>query len=238
MSQTEHLSYYDDEVELEGFIAYPTNKSQAAPLILVAHDWSGCNTFAKHKAEQLAQLGYIGFALDMYGKGKLGTTKDEKVALMQPLASNRQLLQKRIQAGYQAAKKIQGVDTTKIGAIGFCFGGLCVLDLARSGVDIQGVVSFHGLLHAPEHEAMERIQAKILALHGYDDPMVKPEQVISFCDEMTKANVDWQMVMYGNTMHAFMNPEANDATFGTVYHAETEKRAWREMTNFFSDLFS
>tara|TARA_R110000868_G_scaffold17438_6_gene76591 strand:+ start:1545 stop:2261 length:717 start_codon:yes stop_codon:yes gene_type:complete len=237
MSQRKQIQYQDGEVTLAGTLSMPAVSPHKHPAVIVVHDWSGKNEFACQKADELAKLGYIGFALDMYGDGKIGETKDEKIALMQPLMENRALLNTRIQAALNLLQAQPEVDHHKIAAIGFCFGGLCVLDLARSGAHVAGVVSFHGLLGAPEPSHQQTIQAKILALHGYDDPMVTPEQVIEFANEMTTAKADWQLDMYGNTMHAFTNPDANDSAFGTVYKKQSSSRAWQAMTNFLEEIF-
>lgn len=232
------VDYRDGDTLLEGFYVYDDQREGKRPAVLVAHDWSGKNEFACKKAEKLAELGYAGFALDMYGKGKLGKTKEEKSALMSPLATNRQMLQDRILSAYESLKTLPHVDSNKIGAIGFCFGGLCVLDLARSGADIKGVISFHGLLNAPDGISDKQIKAKMLVLHGYDDPMVTPDNVIQFGNEMTNAHVDWQLHMYGNTMHAFTNPEANDPEFGTVYNKIADMRSWVAMKDFFAEVLA
>lgn len=237
MLKTQKIEYTDENTVLEGYYAYDDAIVEKMPLVLVAPDWSGRNEFACAKADKLAELGYVGFALDMYGKGKRGNTKEEKSALMTPFIQDRNKLLNRILAGFDAAKKIDQVEPSRIGAIGFCFGGLCVLDLARSGADIKGVVSFHGLLHAPENAAKHPIHSKILALHGFDDPMVTMEHVMAFGQEMTHAKADWQLHMYGNAMHAFTNPEANDPSFGTVYNPEADARSWLSMKNFFKDIF-
>jgi len=236
MLQTKKIEYRDGETVLEGHYAIETNHTGKRPAILVIHDWSGCNDFACQKAEYLAELGYAGFAVDMYGKGILGETKEEKMALITPFMSDRSSLRIRILAALQAVKHLEHVDASRIGAIGFCFGGLCALDLARSGADVRGVVSFHGLLGAPENLPMPLIKAKILALHGHDDPMVLPEAVLAFQREMTAAYVDWQMHIYGKTMHAFTNPLANDPDFGTVYNNIADKRSWLAMKNFFAEV--
>ncbi len=238
MIQKKKIDYLDEKTVLEGFYAYDDKSTEKRPLVLVAHDWSGRNEFVEQKAVKLAELGYIGFAIDMFGKGILGETKEEKSALISPLMSNRALLQQRILAGLNAAKKLDGVDQNRIGAIGFCFGGLCVLDLARMGAEVTGVVSFHGLLAAPENTKTAKIQAKILALHGHDDPMGTPEAVLAFQTEMTKKGAQWQMDIYGNTMHAFTNPKANDPGFGTVYNASADKRSFISMKNFFEEVLS
>jgi len=236
MIQSQKINYQDDGVDFIGVYATDDKATQKKPVILVVHDWSGRNEFAEKKAQKLAELGYIGFAIDMYGQGQQGKTKEEKSALIQPLLADRTVLRSRMLAAVAAAKRIPGVDATKVGAIGFCFGGLCVLDLARSGEAVQGVVSFHGLLNAPANVAAKKIQAKILAIHGHDDPMVPPEQVLAFETEMTQARVDWQLHVYGGTMHAFMNPLANDPGFGTVYNDVAERRAWGTMKGFFEEV--
>jgi dienelactone hydrolase len=237
MLKTQKIDYHDGDVILEGYCAYNDNIKGKRPAILVCHDWSGKNDFSCGKADKLAELGYVGFALDMYGKGKIGNTKEEKTALIQPLMQDRANLQKRILAAFDEIKKIETVDRARIGAIGFCFGGLCVLDLARSGAEVKGVVSFHGLLHAPENVATHPIKAQVLALHGFNDPMVTPDQVTAFGNEMTHAKVDWQLDIYGNTMHGFTNPQANDPGFGTVYNKKADRRSWIAMKAFFREVF-
>jgi len=237
MLVTKKIEYNDGDVLLEGYCAYDDKITGKRPGVIVAHDWSGKNKFTCNKADKLAELGYVGFALDMYGAGKIGNTKEEKVALMTPLVQDRAMLQKRIQAAFETVKKFEYVASSSIGAIGFCFGGLCVLDLARSGAHVKGVVSFHGLLHAPENIAKHHIKSKVLVLHGFNDPMVTPDQVIAFGQEMTHAKVDWQLYLYGNAMHAFTNPEANDPSFGTMYEKNADARSWIAMKEFLKETF-
>lgn len=234
MLKTELIEYRDGDTLLEGFCAYD-DKHKKRPAILVCHDWSGKNDFACEKATKLTELGYVGFALDMYGKGKTGTTTEEKTALMQPLAQDRKKLQKRILAAFDFVKTLEPVDAKKIGAIGFCFGGLCVLDLARTGADLTAVVSFHGLLAAPPGASDEQIKAKILVLHGYLDPMVTPDKITTFGEEMTHAKVDWQLYIYGQALHAFTNPKANDPQMGLIYDRQTDQRSWIAMKEFFRE---
>jgi len=234
---TKPINYKAGNISCKGVLAYDDASSHKRPLVLVVHDWGGCNEFAIDKAKEIAQLGYIGFAIDVYGDGTVGTTKDEKAALIQPFMRDRALLLTRIESAYQTALQVPHADTTKIGGIGFCFGGLCILDLARSGAPLKGVVSFHGLLNAPSSPTSTEIKAKILALHGYDDPMVKSNDVMTFANEMNACHADWQIHLYGHTMHAFTNPEANDPAFGTVYNALAKKRAWQSMANFFHEVF-
>ena len=234
---SENYVYRDGEVNCHGFLSYDETNSTPRPTVLIAHDWTGRNEFACIKAEKLAQMGYVGFALDMYGNGVLGENNEEKMALINPFINDRQLLRQRVLAAFNAVCQLEQVDAANIAVIGYCFGGLCALDLARSGAAIKGAVSFHGLLNSPPDLPNEPIHASILALHGYDDPMVTPEQVNAFCDEMTKAQVDWQIHMYGNTQHAFTNPIANDPDLGTIYDERADKRSWLAMKNFLSELF-
>lgn len=231
------IGYMDGDVQLEAFFAFDDALSGRRPAVLINHAWGGRDEFVAEKARKLAELGYVGFALDMYGKGMLGSGPEENARLMQPFMADRALLQKRIQTALYAVKQLPWVDDSKIAAIGFCFGGLCVLDLARTGADIKGVVSFHGLLGAPDNTRGTAIKAKVLALHGHDDPMVSPEQVLAFEQEMTEAGADWQVHAYGHTMHAFTNPVANDPAFGTVYQADADRRSWQAMQNFLAELF-
>lgn len=235
MLQTKKIEYYDKDVILEGYCAYDDGGPSKKSTVLVVHDWSGRNDFACHKAEKLAELGYVGFAVDMFGKGIIGKDKDEKTALIKPFMEDRDLLKERMLSALQTVSKLDYVNTAKIAAIGFCFGGLCVLDLARADVDVRGVVSFHGLLNAPLRKT-QTTRTKILALHGHDDPMVPPEAVAAFEKEMREANADWQLHVYGNTMHAFTNPQANDPGFGTVYNNLADRRSWIAMKAFFDEI--
>ena len=232
------VGYLDDNVMLEAFFAYDDAFEGRRPAVLICHAWGGRDDFVAEKAKKMAQLGYVGFALDMYGKGVRGSSPEQNAQLMQPFMDDRAMLQKRILAALHAVKLLPWVNEKKIAAIGFCFGGLCVLDLARTGAELAGVVSFHGLLGAPENLNLPQINAKILVLHGHDDPMVPVEQVIALEQELTSAGADWQLHAYGNTVHAFTNPVANDPGFGTVYNALADKRSWYSMVGFFSEIFA
>ena len=233
---TSNYIYHDGEQELHGFLAYDDVIDKPRPAVIVVHDWSGRNEFACQKAQLLANLGYVGFALDMYGQGRIGATTEEKKALMEPLLNDRALLRERIIAAFNALIANPAVDNHRIAVIGFCFGGLCALDLVRSGIDIKGAVSFHGLLTKPEHIKAQNIKAKILVMHGYDDPMVTPEEVNLFCQEMTLAKADWQVHMYGNVQHGFTNPQARDVNSGIIYNEVAAQRAWLSMTNFLQEI--
>jgi len=230
------VNYVDGDTVLEAFFAYDDAIVGRRPAVLINHTWGGRDDFVANKAVKLAELGYVGFALDMYGKGVLGSGPEENAKLMQPFIDDRALLQRRIGAALATVKLLPWVDDKKCAAIGFCFGGLCVLDLARTGVDIKGVVSFHGILAAPGNTEGKPIKAKVLALHGHDDPLGPPEQVLAFAQEMTKAGADWQVHVYGNTMHAFTNPIANNPDVGNVYQADADRRSWIAMKNFLEEI--
>lgn len=236
--QTQLLEYQVQDSIFEAYVAWDETITIPRPAVLIFHDWTGRYHFTEKKAEQLAELGYVGIAIDMYGKGKIGQTKEEKGQLMQPLMADRNLLKQRVVASYEIAKTLSQVDPQQIGAMGFCFGGLCALDLARSGVLIKGAISFHGSLVPPANASAQQIQCPLLILHGYDDPMVPPTQVAAFEQEMTQAKVDWQIHVYSKTMHSFTNPEANDPGFGTVYNPVADRRSWVAMQNFWEEVFS
>ena len=235
---TTTLDYNDGETVLEGYVAYEESDTQK-PLVLVAHDWTGRREFACRAAERVAGLGYVGFALDMYGKGIFGSDGDTagNSALMGPYAADRALLRRRIRAALVAGRNVPQVKAAQVAAMGYCFGGMCVLELARSGADVLGVVSIHGIF-APGDAPNEEIRARVLCLHGHDDPMVPPEQVLAFQQEMSEAGADWQVHSYGGTMHAFTNPKANDPDFGAVYNADAERRAYRSLENFLAEIFA
>lgn len=234
---TKYIDYHDGETQLEGYLAYHETGA-VKPAVLIAHDWSGRREFACKAAERVAAMGYVGFALDMYGKGIFGRDGDLEgnAALMNPFANDRGLLRQRINAALTAVRTLPQVDAARIAAMGYCFGGMCVLELARSGADVKGVISVHGIF-SPGNVVNEKMSAKVLCLHGHDDPMVSPEQVLAFEQEMTEAGVDWQIHVYGGTMHAFTNPVANNPAFGTVYKEIAAKRAYQSIANFLAEIF-
>lgn len=207
------------------------------PAVLISHAWGGRSEFEQGKAEILAELGYVGFALDLYGKGVLGTSREENSALMQPLLDDRGVLQRRMQLALAQLRKQKEVEGSRIAAMGFCFGGLCVLDLARTGADVCGVASVHGLFTPPGNTEGNKIKAKVLVLHGWDDPMATPDQVLSLAEELTAAGADWQIHGYGNTVHAFSNPAADDPAHGTVYDPDADRRSWQSLQLFFAEIF-
>ncbi len=236
--QTRTIDYQDGDVDLQGYLAWDDAVEGKRPGVMISHAWAGRSDFENGKAEELAKLGYVGFALDNYGRGILGTNTEENSALIQPFLDDRAMLQGRMQIALEVLKGLDEVDASRVATIGFCFGGLCVLDLARTGTDIRGVVSFHGLFASPGNTAGNKIRAKVLALHGWDDPMVPPDQVVSLAEELSSMGADWQLHGYGNTMHAFTNPQANDPDFGTVYSPDADRRSWNAMQDFLSEIFA
>ncbi len=240
---TGYFSYHDGDAELEGYLATPSNNAphqaphQAPrPVVLVVHGWRGQDEFTRAKAHLLADLGYVGFAIDVYGKGRRGTTHEECSALMTPWMENRAALRTRLLTAVAAASEIEGGDATRLGAIGFCFGGLCALDLARANAPgLRAVAAFHALFTPPSPEAQLPIKSKVLAMHGYDDPMAKPDAMVAFADEMSRAHADWQIHAYGATGHAFTNPEAHDHANGMFYREVISERAFASMTRLFAE---
>ncbi len=234
--QTRAFDYEIDGKTYEAVLASPDGA--ARPGVLVCHTWAGRSAFEVDKAKALAALGCTGIAIDLYGKGVLGSSAEESQALMTPFVEDREMLRARLLAIIDIIKQQPEVDAANIAAIGFCFGGLCVLNIARTGADIKGVVSIHGLLGKPGNATGAKIKTKVLVLHGWDDPMVPPDDVVAFTKEMTEAGIDWQLHAYGGTMHAFTNPEANDPGVGTVYNADADRRSWVAMANFLEEIFA
>jgi len=235
---TEFIEYAHEGVTCEGYLAYDATLKGRRPAVVVCHAWAGQDEFARGKANKLAELGYVGFALDMYGKGRRGSNNDENSKLMSPFVQDRALLERRANAAVSEVRKHLMVDAKQIGAIGFCFGGMCALDLARSGAEgLRGVCAFHALLGAPPSRKAKKITAKVIANHGYDDPMATPEHMKTFCDEMTQAGADWQLHAFGHCVHAFTNPVAADKSHGLHYNADADQRSWIIMKNLFEEVF-
>ena len=235
--QTRQVEYRDHTIELEAYMAYDDASSDRRPGVLISHAWAGRGEFEENKAEMLAELGYVGFALDLYGKGVQGSNPEQNQALMQPLLDDRAVLQRRMQLALEVCRKQKEVDGERVAAMGFCFGGLCVLDLARTGADILGAASFHGLFSSPGNTGDNKISAKVLVMHGWDDPMATPDQVLSLADELSTMGADWQIHAYGNTQHAFSNPAADDPDMGTVYNADADRRSWQSLQLFLAEIF-
>jgi dienelactone hydrolase len=236
---TEIVNYTVDGEAMEGYLAYDTQMKGIRPGVLVVHEWWGINDYIKGRTEQLARLGYVAFAADIYGKGKRAKNADEAGKLAGIYRKDRQLLRARVNAGLAMLKKANFTDGSRLGAIGYCFGGMAVLELARSGADVKGVVSFHGSLDSPTPEDAKNIKGGVLALQGYTDPIVPPAQRAAFQDEMEKGGVDWQMNTYGHAVHSFTNPASgDDPSKGVAYNRKADKRSWEAMTLFFKEIFS
>lgn len=234
--KTRLIEYRHGETLLEGFLAWDDSAERPRPAVLVSHAWGGRGDFEQDKAMKLAELGYTGFAIDMYGKGVRGGNPEENAALMAPFMEDRQLLQQRIAQGVETLRQQSEADSERIAAIGYCFGGLCVLDLARIGSDVRGVASFHGMFTPPGNTAGQAINAKILCLHGYDDPMAQPANMLELATELSAAGADWQVHAYGDTVHSFTNPAANDKAAGTAYDASADRRSWTALMNFLEEV--
>jgi dienelactone hydrolase len=235
MPAGESVVYKEGGVELEGYLAKPkAPASENAPGILIVHDWMGLQDFAKAQADRLAELGYVAFAADIYGKGVRPANPDEAGEQAGKFKNDRELLRQRTAAGLVELRKV--CDPSRIVAIGYCFGGVAVLELGRSGADLRGVVSFHGGLDAPLAAEVARPIPKILVLHGADDPHVPDKQVAEFVAEMRAAKADWQMIWIGNAVHAFTNPAAGtDPTKGAAYNAAADARAWAHFQTFLTE---
>lgn len=236
--ETQAIEYRQGDTRLIGYLAYPKDLKEQRPGILVVHEWMGLNDYAKRRAEQLAALGYVALAADIYGDGKIAANTQEAGALAGQYKKDRALLRVRVAAGLAALKAQPHVAPAQLAAIGYCFGGTAVLELARSGADVAGVVSFHGGLDSPAPQDARNIHGKVLALHGADDPNVPADQVAAFEQEMRAAGVDWELVAYGGAVHGFTNPaNGSDNRRGVAYNAKADQRSWLAMRQFFAELF-
>jgi len=235
---TKPVEYKDGDQTCIGYLAWDETYADPKPCVLINHAWGGLDNFAQGKAVEMAALGYVGFALDNYGDGVQPETVDEKMALMGPLKEDRAKLLKRLKAGYKAAAALEQVDESHMAAMGFCFGGLCTLDMARAGMDLKAAVSFHGLLDAPEGAKPKKIKAKVLVAHGWDDPMAKPDAVLALGEELAASKCDWQLHAYGQTSHAFTVPEASDKKNGLMYNEDSARRATLASQDLLQEVFA
>lgn len=229
------IEYRDGEAVLEGFLCYDESQPGPRPAVIINHTAGGRDDFVERKARRLAWSGYACFALDNYGKGKRGGTPELNAALMSPFMKDRALLRKRLLAGLDAIKSLPIVDTKRIAVMGFCFGGLCALDFARANADVRGVVSFHGILK-PSGLTEPKVSARVLMLHGYDDPLAPPEDLLAVAREFTAAGADWQIHAYGHTVHAFTNPAANNRAGGMQYDEAADRRSWHALEEFLGEV--
>ncbi|HLX94810.1 MAG TPA: dienelactone hydrolase family protein [Verrucomicrobiae bacterium] len=237
--QTKTIEYKQGDTTLEGFVAWDDALPGVRPGVLVVHQWMGLTDYEKHRAEMLARLGYVAFCADIYGKGVRPKNTQEAGALVGKYkGGDRQLLRARVNAGLDALRRQPLVDPGHIAAIGYCFGGTTVLELARSGAPLNGVVSFHGGLDAPNPDDGKNIKCKVLVLHGADDPFSSPQDIAALENEMRRGGVDWQLVKFGGAVHAFTQPMAgNDNSKGVAYNEKADQRSWEYMKLFFNEIF-
>ena len=234
---TETVEYKQGETTLEGYLAYDETVKGTRPGVLVVHDWMGCDSYAKTRADQLARLGYVAFAADIYGKGVRPKNSQEAGAQAAKYKGDRPVLRARVNAALDVLKKQPQCDPKRVAAVGYCFGGTTVLELARSGADIAGAVTFHGGLDTPTRDA-KNIKCKILLCHGADDPYVPAADVAALQDEFRRAGVDWQMIYYSGAVHSFTRPDAgNDNSKGAAYNERADQRSWEAMKAFFAEIF-
>lgn len=236
--RTQAVDYESDGVKLQGYLAYDDAQKGKRPAVLIVHEWWGLNDYPKKRAEQIAKLGYVAFAADIYGKGVIAKTPEEAGKLASQFRNDRMLARKRVTAALDVLKKYDFVDAGKIAAIGYCFGGMVALELARSGADIKGVVGFHTSLDTPRPDDARNIKAKILICTGANDKSVPPDMRQAFQKEMDNAGVDWQMNIYSGAVHSFTNPASgNDPSKGVAYNANADRRSFEAMKLFFNEIF-
>jgi dienelactone hydrolase len=235
---TKTIAYQHDGVNLEGFLAYDDSIKGKRPAVLVVHEWWGLNDYVRSRAKQLAGMGYVAFALDMYGKGKVTQHPSQAGEWANQIRSNVYQWQQRALAGLEVLKKDPRTDVNRIAAIGYCFGGSTVQQLAYSGADIKGVVSFHGSLMLPMSEQIQKVKAKILICHGAADPLTERGEIEKYISAMERAGLDYQMIIYGGARHGFTNPEADKIGMDAVkYSKSADLRSWADMKVFFAEIF-
>jgi dienelactone hydrolase len=234
----ETVEYRLGDTVLQGAVVYDDAQTGRRPGVLVVHQWKGLGDYEMKRAEMLARLGYVAFCADIYGKGIRPGNPQDAAALSGKYKADRKLLRDRVNAALEQLRQHSLVDRSKLAAIGYCFGGTTVLELARSGADVRGVVSFHGALNTPSPNDARNIKAAVLALHGADDPFVPPAEVEAFEKEMREAGVDWQLHSYGGAVHSFTDWGAgNDNSKGSAYNKKADERSWESMKSFFAELF-
>lgn len=238
-THTETVDYQDGDTVLEGFLAHDNSNRGKRPGVLVVHQWQGITDYERMRARMLAGMGYAAFCADIYGKqNRPKNVQEAATTAGQFRGSDRSLLRARVNAGLDELKKNPLVDAHRVAAIGYCFGGTTVLELARSGAQLNGIVSFHGGLDSPNPADGKKIRCKVLALAGADDPHQKPENLAAFENEMRDARVDWQITFYGGAVHAFTQPDVDKANIpGAKYNEAADRRSWQAMKDFFAEIF-
>ena len=236
MTTATPIDYALDGSPCRGLLVHDESRP-AAPTVLAFHDWSGRSAAHDDFAHRLAALGWNSFAVDLYG-GKVGATTEERMALMNPLISDRARLRTILLAVVDVVASQPQVDASRMAAIGFCFGGLCVLDLARAGAPLKGVASFHGLFSPPGVPSVTPIKPKVIAYHGWADPMAKPDSVVAWGEEFTRDGADWQLHAFGQAQHAFMTVGADMPEMGIKYDETVATRAWTGLAAFLSEVLA
>lgn len=235
--QSKTIEYQSGDNTLEGVLVYDDAAKEKRPGVLVVHQWMGLTDYEKGRAGQLAGLGYVAFCADVYGQGVRPKNRGEAGQQAGKYKHDRTLLRARVNAALAVLKQQDNVDTTRTAAIGYCFGGTAVLELARSGADVTGVVSFHGGLDSPTPADGKNIKCKVLVCHGADDPFEKAEDLAAFEKELRDAKVDWQLIQYGGAVHSFTQPLAgNDNSRGAAYNERADRRSWQHMKDFFAEV--
>ncbi len=236
--QQEAISYKDGDVELKGYLFWDDAFTGKRPGVLVAHEWWGLNDYAKLRAEMLAETGYVAFAADMYGDGKITRHADEAKGWMQQISSNAEAWQRRASLALEQLKAHPKVDAERLAAIGYCFGGATVMQMAYAGADLAGVVSFHGALPPATPEQAAKVKARVLVAHGDADGLVPAERIQAFKQALSQANVDWEMDIYGGAKHSFTNPYADGYGMeGLAYQEAADQRSWLRSLAFLEDIF-
>ncbi|MEJ2115492.1 MAG: dienelactone hydrolase family protein [Gammaproteobacteria bacterium] len=240
---TKEIEYQVAGTKLNGYLAYDASIENKRPGVLVVHEWWGHNEYARKRAKMLAKLGYVAFAVDMYGEGKLAEHPDDAAKFMKQVTSNMLIAEKRLSAALDVLHQQKLSDNSKTAAIGYCFGGAMVLHLARIGSDIDGVVSFHGSLGTQTPANKNAIKARVLVLHGEDDPFIPQEQVELFKQEMQNAGAKYEFIAYPNVKHSFTNPQADEFAKkfnlpALEYNQHADEDSWVRMQNFFELIFN
>lgn len=230
------IDYRVGSVDCQGVASIPRGGTEPFPCVLVAHDWSGINSYTLATADEMARRGYVGFAADLYGEGRRGDPRGDNSALMEPLMEDRDLLLTRMRAGLEAAAGLPEVDKDRIAVLGYCFGGLCALDLARSAPEgLVGAISVHGLLTPPPGRALSPMTARVLILHGWEDPMAPPQDVRAAAAELTRAGAPWELHAYGHALHAFTFEGASFPERGLQHHPLAHRRSWAATMAFLAE---
>lgn len=235
---TQTVEYKHGKIVLEGYLAYDDELKGKRPGVIIVHQWMGLKDYEKMRAEQIAELGYTAFAIDIYGKGVRASNREEASKLATIYRSDRKLMRERAKAGFDTLRKMKNIDPTQIAAIGYCFGGGVVLELARSGADLAGIISFHGSYNTPNPDDAKKIKSRVLAIHGADDPSIPLKELESLQNEMRNAKVDYKIIIYGGAVHAFTDKGAGDnPSTGAAYNKKADEGSWEDMKRFFKEIF-